>query len=187
MALPRPQENERYTYADYCKWDDSARWEIIDGIPYAMAPAPSQDHQQMCGGIYVQLYSYLKGKPCDVFIAPSDVRLAAGGEDDTVVQPDLFVVCDKSKLDGQNCNGPPDLVIEILSPSTSKHDRVVKFGLYLRYGVKEYWIADPDTKTLQVCILKDGEYITRMYGDEATAPVSVLPGCEIKLSEIFAE
>jgi len=185
--MPMPQQNERYTYADYCTWDDSERWELIEGIPYAMSPAPSQHHQEISGELHLQLATFLKGKPCKVFHAPFDVRLNVDDEDDTVVQPDLLVVCDHSKLDGKCCRGAPDLVIEILSPSTARHDRMVKMQQYQQAGVREYWIVDPDTKTVQVCILENGRYFVTAYADTDTAPVAVLPGCEINLSDVFAE
>jgi len=183
--MPMPQENERYTYADYCTWDDSERWELIEGVPYAMSPAPSPVHQRLSSRLHRQLANFLDGKPCEVFHAPLDVRLNADDEDDTVVQPDLVVVCDRSKIDEKGCKGAPDVVIEILSPSTARRDRMVKFQQYQQAGVREYWIVDPDTKTVQVCILKDGLYFVTPYAD--TAPVTVLPGCSINLQEVFAE
>jgi len=185
--MPLQRENERYTYADYCKWDDSERWELIDGVPYAMAPAPTQQHQEISSEIHRQLANFLKGKPCKVFHAPFDVRLNADGKDDTVCQPDLLVVCDSAKLDGKCCNGAPDLVIEILSPSTARLDRMVKFQQYLRAGIPEYWIVDPETKTVQVCILQGGVYVAHMYADTDITQVAVLEGCTISLPDVFAE
>jgi Uma2 family endonuclease len=104
-----------------------------------------------------------------------------------VVEPDLVVVCDKSKIDKQGCNGAPDLVIEILSPSNSRHDRIVKFQKYLAAGVREYWVVDPDNKGVEVHVLQDGGYRTMVYDETAEAPVGVLPGCVIKLAGVFAE
>jgi len=181
------RENERYTYADYCTWDDSERWELIDGVPYSMSPAPATVHQRISIAIVGQLYGFLRGKTCEVFHAPFDVRLnAAGDDDDTVVQPDIVVVCDSSKLDGKGCNGAPDIVIEILSPATARLDKMLKFNKYLRAGVREYWIVDPDTKTVSTYILKNGEYMARAYGDADTVPVYVLEGCRIDLQGVFA-
>jgi Uma2 family endonuclease len=182
-----PKRNAGYTYADYCTWDDGERWELIEGIPYAMSPAPSQRHQEVCGELHWQIKTFLKGKPCKVFAAPFDVRLNAAGDDDTVCQPDLLVVCDAFKLDGKCCKGAPDLVVEVLSPSTARHDRMVKLRQYRRNGVREYWIVDPETKTVQVNVLENGKYVISMYGDEDTAPVGVLEGCEIDLADVFAE
>ena len=182
------ERNEKqYTYSDYYSWEDGQRWELIDGYAYLMAPGPSQAHQEAISNLLYQLATFLKGKPCKVIPAPFDVRLNASSDDNTVVQPDLLVVCDKSKLDGKSCVGAPDLVIEILSPSTARFDRTVKFDQYKKAGVREYWIVDPDTKTVSAHILQNGEYMIRAYSDTGTAPVSVLEGCEINLAEIFEE
>ena len=110
-----------------------------------------------------------------------------GDDDDTVVQPDIVVVCDESKLDDKGCNGAPDLVIEILSPSSSGYDRVIKFNLYWRAGVREYWIVDTADKCIQQFVLKNGEYVGRVFGESDSVPVSVLEGCVISLEEVFAE
>jgi Uma2 family endonuclease len=184
--MPLLQEEQKYTYADYCEWDDTERWELIEGIPYAMSPAPTLGHQRISGELFGQLYNFLKGKPCKVFHAPVDVRLNAAGEDDTVVQPDILVVCDHSKLDGKSCNGAPDLVIEILSPSTADRDRLEKFNAYLKAGVREYWIVDPFTKTVQICLLHVSFYGVTVHHEDEVVPVSVLSGCTIDLGEIFS-
>jgi len=185
--MPLPIEKEYYTYADYCTWDDSERWELIEGVPHAMSPAPSRVHQEISGNLHNQLYNFLKGKPCKVYHAPFDVRLNASKTDDTVVQPDLLVVCDQSKLDGAGCKGAPDMIIEILSPSTSRHDRIIKFQLYQKAEVQEYWTVDPDTKSLQTYVLDNGRYYATTYTEADIAPIQVLEGCNIDLSEIFAE
>ena len=184
MSLP--EKCQRYTYADYCTWDDDERWELIDGVPYAMSPAPSPAHQTVSSNIHYQLFNFLKGKPCKLFPAPFDVRLNAAGDfDDDVVQPDIVVVCDRSKIDNKGCNGVPDMVIEILSPSTAKHDKVLKFNTYKRAGVREYWIVDPDYKTVQVYILENGRYFIRSYAETDMIPVHVLEGCVISLPDVF--
>lgn len=182
--MPLPQENQKYTYADYFTWDDSERWELIDGVPYAMSPAPSQVHQEISGELFGQLREYLKRKPCKAFHAPFDVRLNAADEDNIVVQPDLLVVCDSSKLDGKSCKGAPDLVIEILSPSTARTDRITKLNKYQQAGVREYWIVDPDTQTIQVCFFERGT--VKGYTDSDIVPVGILPGCEINLHDVFS-
>ena len=184
MASPQP--NERYTWSDYKNWDDEVRYELIDGVPYMLA-APSQTHQAIIVELTFQLAGFLKGRPCKVFVAPFDVRLNADDKDDTVVQPDLLVVCDMSKLDGRACVGVPDMVIEILSPSSSQQDRVVKYNLYQKTGVREYWIVNTHDRTVQACILKDGEYVVKAYADTEIAPVHVLEGCTINLADVFAE
>jgi len=185
-ALYAPQEERRYTYDDYASWDDGRRWELIDGIPYAMS-APTTTHQRILREFSALIYRFLKGKTCEMFIAPFDVRLNVDEGDDTVVQPDLLVVCDRAKLDEKGCKGAPDFIIEILSASTVQHDRVVKFNLYRDAGVREYWIVDPDTKLVDAYLLKDGQYRSTQYASADNAPVQVLPGLEISLQDVFAE
>ena len=184
MSLPE-KEFTRYTYADYCEWDDSERWELIDGIPYAMA-SPSAIHQRILLELSRQLADFMDDKPCEVFIAPFDVCLnAAGDDDDDVFQPDIMVVCDDAKITEKNINGAPDMVIEILSPSSAKHDKFLKFNKYQRAGVREYWIVDTDTKTIQAHILENGRYFTMSYGEAGTIPVHTLDGCIISLPDVF--
>jgi Uma2 family endonuclease len=182
------EDEQYYTYADWLEFDEGVRAEIIDGVFYAMAP-PSTVHQDIHRELFLQLGGFLKGKPCKVYSAPFGVRLFPKDDlsDDTVVEPDIVVVCDKSKIDKQGCNGAPDLIIEILSPSNIRHDRIIKFQKYLAAGVREYWVVDPDNKGVEVHILQDGGYRTIVYDETAEAPVSVLPGCVIKFSEAFVE
>jgi Uma2 family endonuclease len=125
------QENPYYTYADYLEWDEGERTELIDGEAFMLA-APDLTHQIISGELYDQIKQFLKGKSCRPFFAPVSVRLhpAADNSDDTVLEPDIIVVCDPSKLDKHGCTGAPDLVVEILSPSTARHDKVVKFNKY---------------------------------------------------------
>ena len=184
MALPQ-REYDRYTYSDYYSWDDGKRWELIDGVPYAMSPAPMRKHQDVSGALFVQLALFLKNKPCKVYNAPFDVRMNPDEDDDTVCQPDIVVVCDSSKLDDKGCRGVPDLVIEILSPSSVRMDRVIKLEKYRQVGVREYWIVDPELRSVEACILDGNRYYLTVYIDEA--PVFVLPGCVIDLKEVFPE
>ena len=180
-----PAYDLQYTYADYLKWDDDRRRELIDGVPYLMAE-PSWRHQEISGNLFAQFYNFLKGKHCKVFM-PVDVRLNADTFDDTVVQPDLIIVCDHSILDKVCITGVPDIAIEILSPSTARYDKTTKFNTYLKAGIREYWVIDPNDETLAVHILKDGSYITHAYTKEETVPVHVLDGCIINLFEVFEE
>lgn len=182
MRLPR---ETYYTYADYLTWDDGKRYELIDGAVYMMSPAPSPVHQRVSGNLFLQLATYLKGKTCEVYAAPFDVRLDADGLDDTVVQPDLSVVCDPGKIDARGCKGAPDMVVEILSPGSVNHDQLVKFNKYRQAGVLEYWIVNPQARNVQVYLLRDGEYMGRMYGDTGLVAVDVLAGCEVDLGEVF--
>jgi Uma2 family endonuclease len=191
-------EKEHYTYADYLEWDEDFRAEIINGAVYAMSP-PLTVHQRIVLNLARKIGNYLEGKTCEVFVAPFGVRLfpEADRSDDTVVEPDLAVVCDPSKIDERGCNGAPDLIIEILSPSTSNRDKMLKFNLYLEAGVREYWVVDPNAKVVQVHTLNQGKYVTTVYGiynpgdkDERRyspdiAPVSVLQGFSIDLKTIF--
>lgn len=185
--MDAPQKNELYTYADYCSWNDDQRWEIIDGIAYAMVPAPSWTHQALLGSLYIQFGNFLKGKACRVFTAPLDVRLDADEGDNTVVQPDLMVVCDRSKMDAHGIKGAPDMVVEILSPSTASKDRIVKLSAYRRAGVREYWIVDPDDKSISAYTLKGGEYVVNAYAGDEIIPVHVLEGLSIRLQDVFEE
>jgi Uma2 family endonuclease len=137
----------------------------------------------------LKIRNFLEGKPCKVYPAPFRVRLFPKKDrsDNTVVEPDIVMVCNPEKLNDRGCNGSSDLVIEILSPSTIRHDRLVKFRKYQLAGVREYWIVDPDSKTVEIFILENGRYITVRYEDCETAPVTVLPGCQIDLKAVFAE
>ena len=174
-----------FTYADYLSWDDGKRWELHEGVPYLMVPAPSPEHQEISVNITRQLSNYLMGKSCKVYAAPFDVRLNPEEGDDIVCQPDIVLVCDLSKIDRRGCVGAPDMVVEILSPSTSRQDRLLKFKYYLNAGVREYWIVDPEQKTVQVCLLEDGKYIMYMHDDTAQISVHVLDSCVIDMTEVF--
>ena len=184
-----------YTYADYLSWEDDIRAEIIYGELFMMSPAPLNAHQTVSMNLSGAIWEFLKDKPCQVFHAPFDVRLFENEVDspndvDTVVQPDILVVCDKSKLDKRGCKGAPDLIIEILSRSTGKHDRRTKRELYQRAGVREYWIVDPVQCTVEVLLPlgENGNFKTSsVYSHKDTAKVNVLPGCEIDLSKVFPE
>ena len=188
-----PAENKRYTFADVLTWDESERIEIINGEAFMMAP-PSRVHQEISVAITAQLYNYLEGKRCKVYPAPFGVRLfeqdGARPEDvDTMVDPDISVVCDSDKLDDHGCKGAPDLIIEILSPSTQRHDRLVKLGLYQRAGVREYWTVNPEDKTVQVMLRDDYGVLQlhEVYGRDGVAKVNVLNGCFIELVRVFPE
>ena len=190
MALPA--EKTRYTFADALTWGENERIEIIGGEAFMMAP-PSRAHQEAVTALMGQLYDYLKGKKCKVYAAPFAVRLFEENGDhpedvDTLVEPDISVVCDPSKLDDAGCKGAPDLVIEILSPSTTRHDRFTKFNLYQRAGVREYWIVDSVGKTVQVFVLENGRYTAKDFGTAGDKTrVNVLDDCVIDLSEVFSE
>ncbi|MGE5604170.1 MAG: Uma2 family endonuclease [Bacteroidota bacterium] len=195
ISEPRPEAATKdvYTYGDYTKWPDEERWELIDGVPYNMSPAPSRIHQKILGELYKQIAVYLTGKVCEVYIAPFDVRLPKGEESDdridTVVQPDLVVVCDREKLDERGCKGAPDLVVEVLSPGTAGKDMKIKLALYERVGVKEYWLVDPSNKTVQVYQLETSSRYCRpsIYSDTDRIRVGLFPDLEIDLTSVFSE
>lgn len=191
MALPA--KKERYTFADVLTWGENERIEIIDGEAVMMAP-PSSVHQEIAAELTRQLGNYLEGKRCKVYPAPFAVRLferdgEAPEDVDTMVEPDLSIVCDRDKIDKQGCRGAPDLVIEILSPSTHRHDRITKYNLYQRAGVREYWIVEPEAQTVQVFLCNENGLLLphESYGRGDVARVNVLEGCFIDLGKVFSE
>jgi Uma2 family endonuclease len=183
------EEERRFTYADYKAWelDEGERFELIDGAAYAMS-APNDLHQAISGEIFRQIANYLRGKPCKVRPAPYDVRLfyAEDESDDTVVQPDISVICDENRRGPEGCRGAPDLVVEILSPSNTAEETVRKFNLYMEAGVREYWIVSPKSKTVQSFALENGAYVGKIYGSAAALPSTALEGLSVSLAEVFA-
>jgi len=158
------------------------RVELVNGDIYMFA-SPSSRHQAVSMEICRLLSNYLHGKRCKVFAGPIDVRL----ENDTVVVPDIIVVCDPKKINNTGIEGTPDLIIEILSPSTARHDKITKLNLYRRTGVAEYWIVDPTDNTLTTHRLVGGEYIANAYDETGTVTVSALPGFEMDLSTVLTD
>ncbi|GHU88508.1 hypothetical protein FACS1894202_04740 [Clostridia bacterium] len=179
MDMPLPRK--LYTYEDWLSWEDDLYTELIDGKAVMMAQ-PKIRHQRISGEIHRQIANYLRGKKCQVFME-AGVRLFE--KKDTALIPDLIVVCDPEKLDENVCNGAPDLIVEVLSPSNFRHDKVVKFNLYLQAGVREYWIVDPDRKIVEVYILKNDEYTVRTFDENDTIRGAVVD-CEINLADVFA-
>jgi Uma2 family endonuclease len=184
--------SKRYTYADYLTWKFDEYVELIKGKIFRMTPAPTSFHQEILGNLYLPLKTYLKGKQCKVFLAPFDVRLSntIRSSDTTeiisVVQPDICVICDLSKVDEKGCLGAPDLIIEIISKSTAKKDLDDKFHLYEESGVKEYWTVFQD-KAVTVYDLINGKYVQRgdQYDINEVIKVGVLEGLEINTNDIF--
>ncbi len=191
MALP---QEEHYTYADLLSWeDDPTRYELYDGQLRALS-APTHIHQMILTELLTQIHAYLRNKRCKIYPAPFDVRLFEEPEDVpgtvyTVVQPDLSVVCDNDRqVDRRGVHGAPDLIVEILSPSTKQYDCLVKYKLYQQAGVREYWIVDPDKKLVLVYTLVDGQYyVPEVYTAKDTVPVGVLEDCHVDLSSVFPE
>jgi Uncharacterized protein conserved in cyanobacteria len=190
MDIPQ-RSTQIYTYADYLNWSEDEKWEIICGVPYAMIPVPSTDHQNILGELFYQFKCYLKNKTCQVFVAPFDVRMPEEDENDantkSVVQPDISIICDKNKIDNKGCKGAPDLIVEIVSSSTFRKDVKDKFFLYERIGVKEYWLVYPKEKTVMVYKLNEnGKYgRPEVYSDEDSVEVGIFQELIIDLKEIF--
>ena len=186
-----PDRGKIYTYEDYLNWPDDRRIELINGQIYLLAP-PSRIHQKILLNIADQFYSYLKNKNCEVYVAPFSVRFPAGNEKSdkeiqTVVEPDIVVVCDESKLDDKGCKGAPDLIVEITSPSTARRDKIEKFNLYEKYRVKEYWIVEPELKMVSVFTLQENNRYGRpeFYTEEGKIKVSIFNDLEINLKDVF--
>ncbi|HQF78737.1 MAG TPA: Uma2 family endonuclease [Spirochaetota bacterium] len=183
--------DRKYTYADYKKWEDDERWELIYGEAYNMSPAPTRTHQIISGNLFRKIGNYLEDKKCQVYAAPFDVRFVdranQSDEDiETVVQPDIVVICDENKLDDAGCKGSPDIVIEILSLSTYKKDKFEKFYLYEKYGVKEYWIVYPGEKIVEIYKLTDGRYgEPDVYGIGDNITVGLFPNLNIDCNDVF--
>jgi len=191
MEALKKLEDKHYTYEDYKNWPDKERWELIDGVAYAMSPSPSLQHQRIVGVLYRYIANYLSGKTCEVFVSPLDVFLPQHDQDendiDVVVQPDIVVVCDQKKQTTKGIKGAPDLIIEVVSPASGSRDKVEKLNLYERAGVKEYWIFDPDDSTLMVFRLDSKSRYGRpdTYSRENTVKVGLFGSLEIDLSKVF--
>ena len=207
MGLPARKRDQRYTYADYKTWIDDERWELINGEAWNMssgrigeqqaclrpAPAPSRKHQWLVMELGRHLSNLLLGKRCQIYPAPFDVFFPENSnqlEDEihTIVQPDLTVVCDHKKLNDKGCFGAPDLVVEILSPYTSRRDLDDKFHLYENSGVKEYWVVDPGSRSIHFFSLnEDNKYGDgEVFVEKGELKSTVLDGFSIDLSEIFS-
>ncbi|GIM44996.1 hypothetical protein DNHGIG_05450 [Collibacillus ludicampi] len=193
MTIPTLEPERKYTYQDYLKWPEEERYELINGVPYAMSPAPSRKHQEVTGELFAEFRNYLRNKDCRAYPAPFDVRLFAENKEDdqviNVIQPDITVVCDKDKLDERGCKGTPDLIVEVLSPATGKQDRWLKYKLYERAGVKEYWIVDPMNELVDVFVLNEsGKYeLIGSYGKDDTVKVGIFDDLTIELNIIFRQ
>ncbi|MBC8182425.1 Uma2 family endonuclease [candidate division KSB1 bacterium] len=193
MGLPVKKLGNGFTYGDYITWPDEERWEVIDGDAYDMSPAPSRRHQQISRELGTQIKVFLDDKPCELYYAPFDVRLPEANQIDeeirTIVQPDIVVICDEKKLDDKGARGAPDLIIEILSPSTSAKDMKIKLPLYERHGVKEYWIVHPTDNTVMVFKLDKRKTYGKpdVYTEEDKIKTPILEGLEVDLELVFKE
>lgn len=183
MSTQSGKEAIHYTYEDYKDFPDEFRCELIDGRIYDMTPAPSMRHQEIAGELYRIIGNHVKnvGHRCRVFIAPVDVILAQ----DQVVQPDIFIVCERSKIDKHALVGAPDVVFEILSPSTSKKDRTKKMDLYRRFEVSEYFLVDPENELVEEFMYSEGRYWVKgsYEGDEVFSIDTI--SLEIAAKDLF--
>jgi Uma2 family endonuclease len=181
-----------YSYADYLHWDLKERMEIIKGRYFKMNAAPKRLHQKISLHIAAELYQFLKGKQCEVYEAPFDVRLPVKSlkneEIFTVVQPDICVICDPKKLDEAGCLGAPKLIIEILSSGNNKKELKYKYEVYEESGVTEYWIIHPDEQTLMVYTLTAGKYLpSRLFTSGVIVKSGCVKGFALDLELLFNE
>tara|TARA_R110002072_G_scaffold303043_2_gene492011 strand:+ start:190281 stop:190838 length:558 start_codon:yes stop_codon:yes gene_type:complete len=180
-----------YSYADYLTWEIDEMVELIKGKVFRSATAaPRRKHQEIAGLLYSRFLVFLEGKNCKVFIAPFEVRLpnkSRKNEDIfTVVQPDVCVVCDRTKLDDAGCIGAPDLIVEVLSPGNNKKELRNKYEVYEESGVKEYWVIQPGQETLLIYTLTDGKYVpSRLFTHGDIVKSECIAGFEVDLEEFF--
>lgn len=182
--------NGTYTYADYLTWRLDDRVERSKGKIFRMSPTPSRFHQDISVNLTRIISLHLYKGTCKLYHAPTDVRLIIKGSEDkeiiSVVQPDLFVVCKSEKMDERGCLGSPDFVIEIISPHTSSRDLDLKYTLYEKSGVLEYWIIFPGDQIVECFVLENGVFKkSRVYAGDQVIPVRSLPGLEIRVVDIF--
>ncbi len=182
----------KYSYADYLKWQFDERVELIKGWIHKMSPAPSRRHQKIEGDIFGSFWNHLRNNKCEVYHAPFDVRLLKNkGQSDkeveTVVQPDIVVVCNTSILDDKGCNGAPDLIVEVLSPSTMKKDFNEKFNIYEANGVKEYWLVHPELKTFESYVLVHNTFELNLRFEKAEGIITtpLFPDFKLDCKDIF--
>jgi len=171
-----------YTWADYRSWPDDERWEIIGGVAYAMSPGPGSRHQIISMQLSVGLDRHLKGKPCRVFAAPMDLKLS----DEDIVQPDLMIVCESAQIRRTHIEGPPRLVVEIVSLHSHLRDRNLKMQLYARSGIAECWIVTPFPYLVEVFELKDDYYrLWKAFGRADTLRSPAFPDLSLELESVF--
>lgn len=190
--VEEPSPSYTYSYADYLEWKFKERLELINGHIYKLS-APSTKHQQVTGKLFVKIYNHFQGyKTCKVFVSPFDVRLPRRNKTDdkeitTVVQPDVCVVCDETKIDARGCCGAPDLVIEVLSPGNSSHEIRTKYNLYEEAAVREYWLINPEEENLLVYLLnEEGKFVgAKVYAAGDTVTLAIAQGITIDVADIF--
>ncbi len=182
-----------HTYADYLNWSRTSGDELIDGTAYVSEPpAPSPSHQAVVVELCCQAAAALRGKACRVYVAPFDVRLPRATEEDgqieTVVQPDVFIVCDVQKIDARGMRGAPDWIAEVLSPHTESYDQLVKLPIYERAGVREVWLIHPVDRRVTIYRLEAGRYgrasILELQGQ---TPLTAVPEVTIDWEPVLAK
>lgn len=181
-----------YTYADYLKWTDSPGEELIDGAIYVREPSPVPLHQEIVVDLCRQVATTLKGKSSRVYIAPFDVRLPKLNEEDdqidTIVQPDVLVVCDPRKIDKRGLRGAPDWIAEVLSPSTARYNQVTKLSVYERAGVREVWLIHPTDRIVTIYRLEAGSYGRPTILDlKGQTQIAAVPELTIDWDQMFAD
>nr|XP_061803731.1 uncharacterized protein slr1290-like [Nerophis lumbriciformis] len=177
-----PLRQQQWTWDDYRTWNDDQRWELIASEPYCMSPSPTSRHQAIALDLGAWMAQHFKDKTCRPLISPMDVKLS----DHDVVQPDLLVVCNPSQIRPTHIEGAPALVVEILSPSSTRHDRVRKLGLYARSGVSEYWLIQPYPALVEVLQLDgEGYRIAGVYTEADRLQSPSFPELTLDLAEIF--
>jgi len=176
------RQDTLFTWADYRTWPDDERWELIAGVAYAMAPAPSTRHQNITLNLASRLRERLAGKPCRPFIAPTDVKLS----DLDVVQPDILVVCDPARITPTHIEGAPEVVIEVLSPTTAAKDLRQKKSLYEGARVREYLVIDPlEEYAIRFLLGADGFDKGTVFAADELLVIATLEELEIPLWEVF--
>jgi len=187
--------SKKYTYADYLTWQFQERVELIKGRIFKMSPAPNLQHQRISARVSRVIGNYLEGKSCEIFTAPFDVRLPLpphkikDDKVDTVVQPDITVVCDASKLDTRGCIGAPDIVIEILSPGNTKREMKDKLELYQHAQIPEYWLVDPEREFIIIYALDEQEqYLGSVpFTEGSTLTSPILPDFNLDVGLVFQQ
>lgn len=182
MASLALNYKEKYTWNDYVSWSEDEHWEILAGEAFSMSPAPSIRHQQISGEIFRQTANFFSGKKCQVFNAPTDVKLS----DENIVKPDIFVVCNKDQIKDTHIDGAPELVIEVLSPSTESKDRHQKLNIYAKFGVKEYWLVNPWPSFIEVLVLNNHKYvIENVFEQDEILYSTIFPELKLDLKSVF--
>jgi Uma2 family endonuclease len=191
QVVSEPDYSGSYTVKDYLSWTFDGLYEIIKGKVWKMSPAPTSDHQRIDRRIVRKMLPYFpEGENCELFYAPYDVYLIKEGDDleraTTVLQPDVCIVCDPKKIEKRGCIGAPDLVVEIISPSTAKKDMNDKFNIYEEFGVKEYWVVFPGEKAINIYTLVEDKYeLFKSYSQDEELQSPLFEHLKFRLEEIF--